>query len=171
MREPNSPQGRLLITLRDPSTDRIVATRRVDNLVTLAGRTLLSAMLTGAISGFATMELVVGGPSDPDDPGDGGANPPPPALGDVALYNQLQAIPVVVDKTESRDDGSGNERIFTLISGTLEAVAGGDKLAMTEAGIQITKLDNATVLYNRVTFDRITKEANLEMTLTWEVIF
>ena len=163
MREPNNPGGRLLITLRDPVTRRVVLERRVKNLVTLAGRTLLAELLIGAVAGIAEIELVVGGPPDDD------TSTPPPALTDTTLERQLKAVPVTAEPIPPQP---GDQRMVTRISGTLEAVIGDDTLIMTEAGIKFTKIDdNEEVLYNRVTFDRITKEPNLEMTLTWEVIF
>jgi hypothetical protein len=168
MRETQSPGGRLTITVRDPATGAIVLTRRVQNLVTLTGRALLADLLTGAVAGFAKIELVVGGPPDPADLG---FTPRPPALGDTALENQLVAVPVTTGQPTEQADEGGSPRMVTPVSGTLEAVAGGDKLVLTEAGIQITKIDDSKILYNRVVFDRITKEANLQMTLTWEVIF
>jgi hypothetical protein len=145
-----------------------VLTRRVRNLVTLAGRALLADLLTGVIAGFAKIELVVGGPPDP---GNLAFTPRPPSLDDEALENLLVAVPVTTETATEQLDEDGNRRMVTPVSGTLEAVAGGDKLVLTEAGIQITKIDDTKILYNRVVFDRITKEANLQMTLTWEVIF
>jgi hypothetical protein len=168
MREAQSPGGRLTITVRDPVTGAIVLTRRVRNLVTLAGRALLADLLTGVIAGFAKIELVVGGPPDP---GNLAFTPRPPSLDDEALENLLVAVPVTTETATEQLDEDGNRRMVTPVSGTLEAVAGGDKLVLTEAGIQITKIDDTKILYNRVVFDRITKEANLQMTLTWEVIF
>lgn len=168
MRETQSPGGRLTITVRDPATGAIVLTRRVQNLVTLAGRALLADLLTGAVAGFAKIELVVGGPPNP---ADHAFTPRPPALGDTALENLLVAVPVTTGQPTEQSDEGGNPRMFTTVSGTLEAVAGGDQLVLTEAGIQITKIDDSKILYNRVVFQRITKEANLQMTLTWEVIF
>jgi hypothetical protein len=168
MREAQSPGGRLTITVRDPVTGAIVLTRRVRNLVTLAGRALLADLLTGAIAGFAKIELVVGGPPDPSNLA---FTPRPPSLDDQALEHLLVAVPVATETATEQLDEDGNRRMVTLVSGTLEAVAGGDKLVLTEAGIQITTTDDTKILYNRVVFDRITKEANLQMTLTWEVIF
>jgi hypothetical protein len=168
MREAQSPGGRLTITVRDPATGAIVLTRRVRNLVTLAGRALLADLLTGAVAGFAKIELVVGGPPDPADLAYASQ---PPALDDTALENELVAVPVTTGTPTQQDDEQGNPRMVTQVSGTLEAVAGGDKLVLTEAGIKITKIDDTKILYNRVVFDRITKESNLQMTLTWEVIF
>jgi hypothetical protein len=156
-----------MIKLHDPTTGEVVLERCIENLVTLSGRALLAELLTGAVSGFAKMELAVGGPpaSDPD------KVPPPPAPTDTALDNELRAVTVTIGPTTQKTDANGNPRMVTPIAGTLEAVLGGDKLVMTEAGIKITKFDDSQHLYNRVTFGSMTKEPNLEMTLTWEVIF
>lgn len=167
MREAQSPGGRLTITVRDPVTGAIVLTRRVQNLVTLAGRALLADLLTGAVSGFTKIELVVGGWEDPS-----GIpfTPKSPHLDDTVLDHEIVNVSVSTEPTAVVEE-NGDRRQVTPISGTLEAVAGGVKRVLVEAGIQITKNDETKVLYNRVVFDRITKEANLQMTLTWEVIF
>jgi hypothetical protein len=168
MREHLNIGGRLTMRLRDPATGAMVLERRVDNLVTLAGRALLAELLTGAV-GFAQMELAVGGPPDP---ADHGYQTPEARLTDVALAHELQVVPVATEPAQQQLDGDGApQRMVAQISGTLDAELGGEKLVMTEAGIKITRQDSNVVLYNRVVFDRITKEPNLQMTLTWEVMF
>ena len=163
MRESFAPGGRLRVILRDPPTGKVLLERRFDNLVTSDGRTLLAEMLTGA-SAFKGMQLAVGGPASP------GAPTPEPALSDIDLHNQLVAVEVEIGAT-SEQEVDGQTRIVTAISGTLPAEPGGDDLAMTEAGIKVTKLDDSEVLYNRVVFPTITKQASVQMTLTWEVVF
>jgi hypothetical protein len=176
MREHQTPAGRLTITLRDPATGAIVLERRVPNLVTLAGRRFLSDLLTGAVAGFDRMEMVVSGPESP------GGETPPAELEDVALHHaaRQRVVPTSADapgelaeEVETPDGPVTQQRIATRIHGTLEAEPGGaEDLLMTEAGIRITLLNGTdTVLYNRVVFGQITKQPNLQMTLTWEVIF
>ncbi len=167
MREYQTPGGRLLITIRDPVTGAIVLERCIQNLVTLTGRRLLAEMLAGA-AGVAQMHLLVGGPPSP---ADSGYQTRPAALGDTALQNPLRSVPVVTSSPVQREESPGQTRVFMQLSGTLEAEVGSPPLVMTEAGISITKVDGTSVLYNRVVFDRITKQAEMQMTLTWEVIF
>lgn len=168
MREYPTLGGRLTIRLRDPVTGRVVRERRVHNLVTLAGRGLLAELLTGNVQSFARMELVVGGPATPEDPA---ATTPEATLEDQALNNQLAAVLVTMGGITEMPDEDGKSRMVIPVSGTLEADLGSQKLVMTEAGLAITKHDDSVVLYNRVVFDTITKEPNLQMTLTWEVMF
>lgn len=167
MREHQVFGGRLTITLLQPATGRIVLERRVNNLVTLDGRTLLAEMLTGATD-MVEMKLAVGGPPNPV-PADYQTRPP--ALEDTGLQNKLLAVPVIAGAPARQFESPGEVRVFTELSGTLQADLGGDKLVITEAGIQITKLDNTEILYNRVVFAPISKEPDMQMTLTWEVIF
>lgn len=168
MREYQTPQGRLLITLHDPATGAVIFEQRVSNLVTLAGRKLLAEMLTGAVAGFDRAEIVVGGPPDPDD---ASYVTPAAALENTALHHELRALPASLGEPFQLDDSAGQPRMVTRVSGTLDAQLDGTRLAMTEAGIQITKLSGTKILYNRVVFARITKEPDMQMTLTWEVIF
>lgn len=169
MREYQTPDGILTIIIRDPSTGAVVLERRVKNLVTLAGRTLLAELLIGTVDGFDSIALAVGGPS-----ADPGYQQQPVTLEDTALQNQLESVAVSFGvPTPMQDKATEGQplRVFTQISGTLEADDNGESLAMNEAGIIITKRDGTEVLYNRVTFEPITKAPGMQMTLIWEVIF
>ncbi len=68
------------------------------------------------------------------------------------------------------EDGS---RIATPVLATIPAEPGGETIYIREAGIQFTlpAPGGEVILYNRVTFDLFTKEPNLQLTLSWEIIF
>lgn len=168
MREYQTPDGILTIIMRDPITGAVVLERRVKNLVTLAGRALLAELLTGAVNGFDSIALAVGGPSE-----DPGYQPRPVTIEDTALQNQLRSVSVSFGVPTPQPDPASEQqpRVFTQISGTLAAETNGESLAMNEAGIIITKGDGTEVLYNRVAFEPITKAPGMQMTLIWEVIF
>ena len=178
MRESFNPQGRLTMTLADPQTGRVVLRRSARNLVTLAGRQLLSNLFSGTISGFDAVEVVVGNGGIV---GAAAGEATAPAVADVALAHdddggaEPAPAPIVAEiGTPTSRDFDGTERMVTPVLATLEANPGGDPLYLREAGIQFTlpaEGGSTTTLYNRVVFGLITKDPNLQLTLSWEIIF
>ncbi|HLT35041.1 MAG TPA: hypothetical protein VK034_02125 [Enhygromyxa sp.] len=180
MREVHSPTGRLHVLSLDPASGRVVVDRWIDNLVTTAGRELLAQLLTGLVPGIVQVELAVGGPAEGQQPPD---PYPPAAASDTNLHlplrraaTELEVIGVVPDSVPPRYAMS--------ISAVIPAEVGGDTLVLREAGLIMVKggdeasppaqpgdLASNEVLYNRVVFDTITKDPELQMTLTWEVMF
>lgn len=178
MRQQLSPTGRLHLVLRDPRTQRVIEARTVPNLVTTAGRALLADLLTGAAQGIARIELAVGSGLAEDE-----TEPTPPAPGDTELRNELLRVDTELEASSVAVLGEGQPpRSITAISAVLEAQLGGEALALREAGLVMTRLagngngegegePETEILYNRVVFPLITKEPELQMSLTWEVIF
>ncbi|MEX1367818.1 MAG: hypothetical protein AB1Z98_32115 [Nannocystaceae bacterium] len=176
MREEFSPQGRLTLTLRDPVSGRIVERRFARNLVTLAGRQLLSELFAGTVNAFDAVEVVVGnGGIVWPDPGEAEA----PTVDNVVLLHddgggaEPAPAPIVAEiGTPEPRDFEGTTRMVTPVLATLEATPGSGPLYLREAGIQFTlPAPGGTVLYNRVAFGLITKDADLQLTLSWEIIF
>jgi len=171
MREEFNPQGRLTLTLRDPCTGRVVDRRVADNLVTLAGRQLLSGLFSGTITVLDAVEVVVG---DGGIPGAGPGTPVAPALDDEELRHSGEeplAATAEIGDPFSRGEGSAM-RMVTPVLATFEANPGSPPLYLREAGIRFTlPAPDEPVLYNRVTFGLITKDPNLQLSLSWEVIF
>ncbi len=181
MREAFNPQGRLTMTLTDPRTGQVIDRRFARNLVTLSGRQLLSDLFSGTISGFDAVEVVVGNggilgaEGDPDPP------PAAPALEDESLAHDDDGgtdpapDPIIAEiGVPAPRDFDGTNRMVTPVLATLEANPGGPTLYLREAGIQFTlpaEGGSATTLYNRVVFGLITKDPNLQLTLSWEIIF
>ncbi|MFV8750435.1 hypothetical protein ACNOYE_07775 [Nannocystaceae bacterium ST9] len=167
------------MVLSHPETGQLVVDRWIDNLVTTAGRQLLAQLVTGVAPGIIQVDLAVGGPAQ----GQPAPNPyPPPSPTDVALHlpkrrvaTEFEAMGVV--------ENSNPPRFAMAISAVIPAEIGGDALILREAGLIMAKggeeaseppagaLASNEVLYNRVVFDTITKDPELQMTLTWEVIF
>jgi len=149
--------GRLTIVLRDRS-GRVVAERRVDNLITTAGKTLMAELFTGAAQGKPELAIAVGG----------GGNAA--AVTDTGLQSRLDeaaaGTPAVKVVTE------GNQpKIVATVTATLPALSGEQQQALQEAGIVLKLPNREPVLYNRVTFPTVTRTSSLDITLTWEVSF
>jgi hypothetical protein len=172
MREITTPTGCLHILVRDRE-GRVVERRRVENLVTTAGRTLLARLLSG-LERVVRIDLEVGGAKELADADQDIAQP---RSADVALAQRLTAVSTTLGVMRERPGASANDptRWVTEISATLPA--GGDPLFLREAGLRVftsasdDEGGEASVLYNRVVFERISKQPSLEMSLTWEVVF
>ena len=148
--------GRLSIELRDPA-GRLVDQRRVNNLITSAGRDLLARLFTGAAQG-PELQIAVGS--------QGGSV----QIGDTALGDQLDAAPATIPGVRV-GDYEGLPRVIARVVATLPPTGNADPQALQEAGILVTLPGAPPVLYNRVTFPLVNRAGNLEMTLSWEVIF
>lgn len=156
MKECHGLAGRLSIELRDPS-GRVVEQRRVNNLITNAGRNLLARLFAGAAQG-PELRIAVGGQG-------GEVRAEDVALGDL-LDSAEASIPSI-----ALVDHDGLPRITARVTATLPASGSADPQTLQEAGILMSLPGAEPVLYNRVTFPLINRAGNLEMTLTWEVIF
>ncbi len=179
MREVQTPTGRLHLVLSDPHTGKIVEDRWVNNLVTSKGRELLGQLLTGIAPGIERVQLVVGGYLE----GEVQPNPYPPAApGDVGLHNQLRRVDTVFESTAFLPATETEPpRFVVAISAVMPAKADDDKLLLREAGLVMAKeseqpepaendpLAAHEVLYNRVVFDTVTKDPQLQVSLTWEI--
>ncbi|HSC80038.1 MAG TPA: hypothetical protein VLC08_06775, partial [Chitinolyticbacter sp.] len=151
--------GVLGIVVRDQDGS-IVEERRVNNLITTAGRRVLAQLMTGGVSP-GLMQIAVGS-------GDKDVTP-----GDEKLNWQLDVADAKVPSVDTiaAEDDNGLPRVRALVQATLPARVGGEVQELKEAGILITPTNQLPVLYNRVTFPPINRSGNLELTLTWEVIF
>lgn len=148
--------GRLRIELRNPQ-GQLVHDQRVNNLITNAGRQLLARLFTGAAQG-PELQIAVGG--------DGA----PASVGDEALGSQVDVAPASIPSV-TIGDFEGQPRVIARVVSTLPPTGKADPQELQEAGILISLPGAEPVLYNRVTFPLINRAGNLEMTLTWEVIF
>ncbi|EDM74227.1 hypothetical protein PPSIR1_14760 [Plesiocystis pacifica SIR-1] len=187
MRLVHTPTGRLRLRLFNPATGEVVEDRWEQNLVTTGGRTLLAELLTGVTLGIAKVELAVGGTRVPAEPTDNPPAPYPTAAdpSNTELYAELLRVPTdlggITEVPTSEVDTT--PRATTAISAVLPTNLSGPVLTLREAGLVITKLvaspdpesedpSEGEVLYNHVVFGGpITKNPELQMTLTWEVMF
>ncbi|WP_148717117.1 hypothetical protein [Chitinolyticbacter meiyuanensis] len=158
LREVNGLAGVLGIVVRDLD-GRIVEERRVNNLITTAGRQVLAQLMTGAVAP-GRLQIAVGGSGQPASPDD------------VGLHKPLDVAEASVPSLEAKAIGDGElPRVLAKVQATLPARGGGDVQELQEAGIVLSLSNEQSVLYNRVTFPPINRSGNLELTLTWEVIF
>ena len=158
MRERQELAGRVSIVLRDPARGE-VARYRFDNLITSAGRTLLANALTGAVQ-IQSQYLSI----------DVGTGTVAPAVTDTALNARADGAAAQIGPPKLVSD-AGGQRVVATVSATLPATGAAAAQALTEAGIAIALPGAAPVLYNRVVFPVISRAGNLEMTLSWEVMF
>ena len=173
MRQDLSPTGRLHLVLRDPRSQQVIESRCVPNLVTTAGRALLADLLTGSAQSIAQIQMAVGSGLL-----DGETEVQAPAYEDTALRNELTRVVTELSApTVAALVPDGPPRSITAVTAVLEPQLGGESLVLREAGLVMTRLGSGEgspeteILYNRVVFPTITKEPELQMTLTWEVIF
>lgn len=164
MREAFSPTGRLTIRLVDPRSGKVTLEQRAQNLVTLAGRRVLADLFRGLtdVRPPAPVRIIVGGAE--------GVIPTAPTLDDTALQHSHTILDATFETSQAQSV-DGTTRIVTILTATLEADPVGSDLTLTEAGVQLNPDGSSPVLYNRVVFGPITKPAELQMTLSWEVIF
>lgn len=157
MKDKHDLSGRVTICLREPG-GHVVEVRRFDNLITTAGRMLLAKLFTGALQ-TPNLKIAVGGKDDPA-----------AAATDVDLRARLDAAEATVPGLEQMEE-EGEQRVVATISATLPATGAASPQEIREAGIELSFAGAEPVLYNHVTFPVISRAGNLEMTLTWEVIF
>lgn len=156
MHESHGLAGRLSIELRDAS-GRLVDARRVNNLITSAGRALLARLFTGSAQS-PDLQIAVG------------RSAAPAQVTDTALGDFVVAAPATIPSVAS-GDYEGQPRVIARVVATLPPTGSADPQPLQEAGILISVTGAKPVLYNRVTFPVVNRAGNLEMTLSWEVIF
>lgn len=153
MRESHALAGILTITLRD-AAGRVVDERKADNLITNAGRELLGRLWTGGVQLDASSMAIAIGTGDA-----------PEKVEDIALAARVAAA--AASAAAPVADGAQMKVTVTATHKGAE-LTGTQKVC--EAGIEL-KVAGGTVLYNRVTFPPINRTPNLDMTLSWEVLF
>lgn len=159
IKEKNSLGGRLSIILRDQS-GMVLDRRHGINLITIAGKNLLAKYFTGNVVGKPELAIAVGGSSEGDKVKEE----------DTALTNQLDQTAATVPSIEEIDE-DGTRRVVATVTAILPATGKDTEQEIKEAGILITPPNADPVLYNRVIFPVVTRTGNMEMTLTWEVLF
>lgn len=153
--EKQNLSGRLTIELRSPD-GQLVLQRRHDNLITNAGKTLVARLFTGEVTGKAELLIAVGDGADSA------------KAGDTALGHYLDQTAAATQAVRVSEE---EQRAIAAVTATFPALDAGKSQVLREAGILIRYPNQAPVLYNRVNFADITRTGNLEMTLTWEVLF
>jgi len=156
-REQHSLSGRLTIVLHD-ADGQVHEKRQINNLITTAGKNLVAQMFTGAVQEKPDLVIAVGS-------GVSAAQ-----VTDTTLQQQRDEVKAKTlgPKTVEQDD---TERVVATVTATLPELTEGEEQKLTEAGIIFKFLGTDPVLYNHVTFAPVTRSANLQMTLSWEVTF
>ncbi|HND32600.1 MAG TPA: hypothetical protein PLA94_21540 [Myxococcota bacterium] len=145
--------GRVVIEVRDRD-GTLIEVQRVKNLVTLEGRRLLGRCLAGETGLTGQLHMAVGtGFSSP------------------ALRNERLEAEVTRVVTHPATVTQENDRVVLHVNATFPRLTGSAREELREAGIVILQPDNREVLFNRVVFPVVTRSADLEISLSWEVLF
>lgn len=156
-KEQHGLSGTLTIVLHD-ANGHIKETHRINNLITTAGKNLVAQMFTGAVTEKPELVIAVGS----------GVNAA--KVTDTKLQTQRDEVAATTlgPKMVEQD---GTERVVATVTATLAELSEGEEQELTEAGIIFKFLGGTPVLYNHVTFSPVTRSANLQMTMSWEVTF
>ena len=157
IKERQGIRGRLTIELRNSEGKRVDGLV-VNNVITMAGKGLLAQMFTGAAQGRPELSIAVG-------KGDSVAS-----ADDTALENKVDEAVATTPPIRFEED-EGEQKVVATVTATLPATGTGIEQQLSEAGVIIRLPGQDPVLYNRVTFPVVTKTENLEMAMTWEVMF
>jgi hypothetical protein len=156
--EHNALGGRLTIVIYD-NAGAVVERRKISNLITTAGKELLANYVTGKVIGEPIINIAVGGEDKPPD------------VRDTALRAPLaDALAEVIISHDT--DTEGKLQVTARVTATLPAEGGELKQELKEAGVLIHPPDHENpVLYSRTIFPVVTRTGNMEMDLTWELLF
>jgi hypothetical protein len=158
-------QGRVRITLLD-RTGRIVHDRIHRNHIVISGRMLMAQLFAGperetpaseaTLARVSHMGVGTGGDSVVD--------------GQTNLIQPVLRVPI---QSVNHEDMTNAEPSQARVATTLTAVFGYDEAngagPLAEAGI-FTAAEGGT-MYNRVTFDPLTKTKAFKLTLNWKILF
>jgi len=153
MKEQHGLEGYLHIVLRDRS-GTVIEQRKISNLITTAGKMLLANYFSGIILGKPEMAIAVGSSGEKE------------SEADTELINEEEKVAATVPSVDVQKEG-----VVVTVTATLPATDAEKQQQLKEAGILITPPNADPVLYNRVVFPVVTRTGNMEMTLTWEVMF
>ena len=148
--------GRLTLSKWDQK-GRLIERREVSNDITLAGRDLVARLFNPqrATEPIARVsELRVGGSDRAFDPKLPGLVAP--IGGPVAIGK--------IDEVEVSDDSGRLRKMLRLVAELREGEGNGE---LREAGLFTPE----GLMYNRVTFDAVTKTSQFRLSLVWEITF
>lgn len=150
------------LQLTDKATGAVITWRQAHNAVMRAGAGLIATLFSGA--GSPITHMAVGTSNDPDpETFDTSA-----LTVDAAELTGATEAPIPPESFTSEVDET-RRVVKVRVRGTLpEAAAVG---TVREAGLLARSNEAEAILYNRVTFDPISKGDDHELTLFWEVTF
>ncbi|MGB1013011.1 MAG: hypothetical protein ACPG4T_02670 [Nannocystaceae bacterium] len=150
--------GQLTMTVCARSGE-VLARQVAPNLITLAGKRLLARLLTGGIDGRIELSMVVG------------AGSRAPAVTDTALEEPVEEVPAQLDQIE--DVGKA---VRIRVRATLPQRDQKKVLQLREAGILVRALSSSgregkpwPLLFNRVTFDVLSRNNRTSIMLAWDI--
>ncbi len=159
MQEHNEMRGQVWLQILDRE-GRVVAEQHRKNRIVQSGR-LLVAQLFGGVSGGATLGKVTHIAV--------GTNGTAAADDQTSLLAERAPRKPVSDPTYTPFTEDGVARIRVGLTTTFDFNEANGPDALQEAGLFTA--DTGGVLYNRVTFDPVTKTNAFKLTLLWEVVF
>lgn len=137
---------------------QLISTLTQPNLITNDGKQFIAGLFIGVSEDKAELSIAVGDSSSPVQATD-------TRLGNPLDQQSVAISPIKLDSIE------GVQRAVVKLSANFPALAAGKTQVLREAGILMSFPNREPVLYNHVNFADITRTDNVQMTLTWEVLF
>lgn len=128
------------------------------NLITKAGKALIAQLFIGSVEGKADLRIAVGDSNNTVN------------IDDTELGRQLDESPAAVSVIDTVTV-EGVQRASVKLIANFPALPAGKTQVLREAGVVMRFSNQPQVLYNHVNFAEITRTDNVQMTLTWEVLF
>ncbi len=161
MYETNDMHGRLTLWLTDRDGRRMGA-QRCTNLIVVTGRQLVAQLFAGVSGGTPPTKaafMAVGTDSTP------------PADGQSGLGAEVSPRKPITNVTYATITDTGVQRVKVSLTALFDF---GDAnvpstTPLREAGIFTANA--AGIMYNRVTFDAVSKTKDFQLTLLWDVVF
>jgi hypothetical protein len=164
LRERNDMRGCLTLRLYDRE-DRLLCDRRHHNRIVTSGRQMVARMFGGVSSGSAptrVTHMAVG------------TDATAPADADAALRAQRGGRKPIGEVTYEEFDepvagGGSVRRVRTRLTAEFDFGEANGNEPLREAGVFNAASDG--VMYNRVTFEPVTKTDAFKLTLVWDIVF
>lgn len=163
MREKNEMKGCLTLRLYDRE-GRLLHDRRHDNRIVTSGRQMVARMFGGVSTGSAptrVTHMAVG------------TDATAPADADTALRAQRggrkQIGEVAYEEFDEPVAGGSVRRVRTRLTAEFDFGEANGNEPLREAGV--FNAASGGVMYNRVTFEPVTKTDAFKLTLVWDIVF
>ncbi|NEO82094.1 hypothetical protein [Moorena sp. SIO4G3] len=155
-------KGRLTIQTYNPQA-QLVQEVKADNSIVYTGRELVAKLFTNqTIDPIRYIALGTGGSTL--------VNPATDTkLGQEVFRKELKPFDLGKDLKKTGED---DKKCKIMLSVDLDfGEPGNQPVELTEAGLFNSKKTGQGIMYNRVTFDTITKSDQFKLTLVWEILF
>jgi hypothetical protein len=163
MQETNEMHGRVTLWLTD-SAGNVHALQRRENRIVTSGRRLVAQLFGGIASGTPPAKVTHMAV---------GTDATPPADNQTGLLAEVAGRKPITDVAYTEfTDTTGTttaQRVRVSLRALFDFGDANSATPLREAGIFTAP--SAGVMYNRVTFDAVTKTNAFQLTLLWEVVF